>query len=250
MVTRIVTDAGRAYIKAIGNPEGEHVLVCEWVGTNLARWFGLPTLDFAIMHVDASDEIWLDRKRTRKARPGPAFITRAVRGDQWSGKAQHLDLLDNQEDISRLVVFDTWLLNRDRCPPSKEPRNIFFSGERASAGQFRLLAMDHTHCFTNGGALTPAIANIGNWQDETICGLFDEFIPKMNKQVVEAAALKLATVQKSEVAAFVQSIPQEWNVDDRTRTAMMEFICSRATYLADRIVSLLAPKCWPQGTLF
>ena len=234
----------------MGNREGEHVLACEWVGTNLARWFGLPTLDFAIMRIDKSDEIWLDRKRSKRARPGPAFVTRAVKGDQWSGKPQHLDLLDNPDDLSRLVVFDTWLRNVDRCPPSKEPRNIFFAGESASKGRFRVLAMDHTHCFTNGRPLTPAIANIGNWQDETICGLFDAFIPKMKKQVVESAAMMLANVVKSEVAAYVETIPQEWNVDARTRTALIEFICSRATYLSDRIVGLLAPKCWPQDTLF
>ena len=249
MVTRIVTDAGRAYIKALGNPEGEHVLACEWLGTSLARWFGLPTLDFAIMRIDASDEIWLDRKRTRKARPGPAFVTRAVKGDQWSGKPQHLDLLDNLDDLSRLVVFDTWLRNFDRCPASREPRNVFFSGEGASPGRFRLLAMDHTHCFTNGGALTPAIANIGSWRDETICGLFDAFIPRMNRQVVESAAGKLATVKKSDITALVASIPQEWSVDTRTRAALVEFICSRAAFVSASITGLLAPTCWPQGEL-
>ncbi|HVX87001.1 MAG TPA: HipA family kinase [Phycisphaerae bacterium] len=247
MVARIVTDAGRAYIKAIGNPEGEHALACEWVGTNLAQWFGLPTLDFAIMRVEAADEIWLDRKRTRKARPGPAFVTRAVKGDQWSGNPQHLDLLDNPDDLSRLVVFDTWLRNLDRCPPSKEPRNIFFSAEGASAGHFRLLAMDHTHCFTNGRALTPAIANILNWQDETIFGLFEAFIPKINKRVVESAANKLANVINYDVAALMASIPQEWSVDAPTRAALAEFICSRAAFLSDKMVDLLAPKCWPQG---
>ena len=250
MVARIVTDAGRAYIKALGNPEGEHVLACEWVGTNLARWFGLPTLDFAIMRVDASDEIWLDQEGRRKARPGPAFVTRAVKGEQWSGKAQDLDLLDNPDDLSRLVVFDTWLRNLDRRPPSDDPRNIFFAGEGASHGRFRLLAMDHTHCFTNGRALTPAIANISNWQDEAICGLFGAFVPKMKKQVVESAAMKLAAVVKSEVAALVETIPREWNVDARTRRATTEFVCSRATYLSGKIVRLLAPKCWPQEALF
>ena len=30
------TDAGKAYLKAIGNPAGPHALACEWVGTRLA----------------------------------------------------------------------------------------------------------------------------------------------------------------------------------------------------------------------
>jgi hypothetical protein len=36
---RLVTDAGPAYIKALGNRQGPHPLACEWVGTQVARWF-------------------------------------------------------------------------------------------------------------------------------------------------------------------------------------------------------------------
>ena len=43
------TDAGKGYLKALGGPEGPHTLACEWVATQLARWFGLSTFDFAIL---------------------------------------------------------------------------------------------------------------------------------------------------------------------------------------------------------
>ncbi len=55
---RIETDAGPAYVKALGNRQGPHPLACEWVATELARWFGLPTFETAIMRIDATtDEI-------------------------------------------------------------------------------------------------------------------------------------------------------------------------------------------------
>ena len=44
----IITDAGPAFIKAMGNKEGPYVLACEWVGTKLAAWFGLPTFDMTV----------------------------------------------------------------------------------------------------------------------------------------------------------------------------------------------------------
>lgn len=47
----VCTDAGDGYLKAMGNPAGEHALACELVGTQLAAWFGLPVFDFAIIHV-------------------------------------------------------------------------------------------------------------------------------------------------------------------------------------------------------
>lgn len=77
----IMTDAGRSYIKAMGNPEGPHALACEYVGTQLARWFGLRTFDFALMNLEEIDEIPLDKGRL--AMPGPAFVSRAEQGATW-----------------------------------------------------------------------------------------------------------------------------------------------------------------------
>ena len=42
-VTEVATDAGRAYLKPMGNRQGPHVLATDWVGTHLAKWFGLST---------------------------------------------------------------------------------------------------------------------------------------------------------------------------------------------------------------
>jgi hypothetical protein len=49
-VVLAVTDAGKAYIKPLGGSKsGPHGLACEWVGTRLATWFGLPTLECAML---------------------------------------------------------------------------------------------------------------------------------------------------------------------------------------------------------
>jgi hypothetical protein len=46
-----------AYLKAMGNPAGPHVLACELIGSKLANWFGLSTFDFGIMQIASDDEI-------------------------------------------------------------------------------------------------------------------------------------------------------------------------------------------------
>ena len=52
----VQTDQGEGYLKAMGNPEGPHVLACEWVGSQLARRLGLPTfIDFALIEVSRFD---------------------------------------------------------------------------------------------------------------------------------------------------------------------------------------------------
>lgn len=72
---RVDTDLGEGFIKVLGNPEGPHILACELVGSLLADWIGLPTLDFALIEVGADDEIPL--LNSGNAAVGPAFISRA-----------------------------------------------------------------------------------------------------------------------------------------------------------------------------
>lgn len=79
--TEVTTDAGRAYIKPMGNRQGPHVLATDWVGTHLAKWFGLKTFDIAILMLDEGDVF--DLPRGAKAEPGPAFASRAIAGDPW-----------------------------------------------------------------------------------------------------------------------------------------------------------------------
>ena len=113
---RIVTDAGRAYVKPMGNRQGPHQLACEWVATQMADWFGLPTFEYALLPVDAEvDEIPFFRGGV--AASGPAFVTKAAAGHPWGGAEEELRDLVNPGDVGRLVVFDTWVSNCDRHPP-------------------------------------------------------------------------------------------------------------------------------------
>src|SRR5688500_18874944 len=106
--TEVITDAGRAYIKPMGNRQGPHVLATAWVGTHLAKWFGLSTFDIAILTLQEDDVYELPQGA--KALPGPAFAAQAMAGEPWGASGLQIDVLINPEDITRLVVFDTWTL--------------------------------------------------------------------------------------------------------------------------------------------
>jgi hypothetical protein len=137
-VVRVETDRGEGFLKALGNRAGPHVLACELVGTQLARWLKLPTLDFALVNV--SDDLAFQFANGNLALPGPAFITRAEDGFSWAGDPRELDQLHNPQDLGRLVVFDTWTRNCDRYMPreGRPPRinrdNVFLAREGLRAG--------------------------------------------------------------------------------------------------------------------
>jgi hypothetical protein len=248
----IITDAGRAYIKAMGNRQGPHALACEYVGTQFARWFGLPTFDHAILTLGEDDEIPLHSRG--QAQAGPAFVTRAEPGRTWGGGEEELGSVVNPDDLARLVLFDTWTLNCDRHPPELAARkpnydNVFLSEERADAGRFRLVAMDHTHCFTCGRDLRQPVATIGRIKDERVYGLFPGFVSTLQarRAVVEAGAEVLRAFDRDRCRKIVESIPVEWSVDDAARDGLCELVCQRAAFVADHMTEWLAPTCWRQG---
>ena len=108
----VETDAGRGYLKALGNPDSPHALVKDFLGTHLGALIGLPTFDYALVEITDIDE--LPFFRGGQAEPGPAFVTRAEDGTTWGNDKRLLTKVDNPEAISGLVVIDTWLRNTDR----------------------------------------------------------------------------------------------------------------------------------------
>ncbi|HEV3262060.1 MAG TPA: HipA family kinase [Gemmataceae bacterium] len=247
----VETDAGKGYLKALGGPEGPHTLACEWVATQLARWFGLSTFDFAIIPVTEADEIPFHNGG--KAQVGPGYVTRAESGEPWSGEDKQLDKLINPQDISRLVVFDTWTLNCDRhswpadgrMGKARVNRNNVFLSEEAPDGQFLLKAIDHTHCFTCGRALSRNLGNIDRIRDSRVFGLFPEFRKYLERAQVKRAAIDLRRVNRAEVVRMTQRIPKEWQVDAEALDALADLIVGRAAYVADAIEAQL----WPQQEL-
>jgi hypothetical protein len=240
-VTQVLTDCGWAYCKALGNRQGPHVLACEWVCLRLARWLGLPTFRGAIIHLDEDATFPLPEHGGRKyhAQSGPCFVTRGTPGRKWDGTPQDLDRLLNPHDVAKLVVFDTWVLNRDRHYPDYAARrpnygNVFFAAEEDVADKFVLVAMDHTHCFDNG-VLHARLDNIGYAKDERLYGLFPEFRPRVSPAGIHTVLDRLRQVERSDVEPILTDVPAEWEVDAQARGACLELIVSRARYLCEAL---------------
>lgn len=237
--TEVTTDAGRAYLKPMGNRQGPHVLATDWVGTHLARWFGLTTPDVAILHLDEEDAFPLPRGHT--AEPGPAFASRALAGEPWGNSGPQLGQIDNPEDVTRLVVFDTWTLNCDRHHPDGTVRkpnydNVFLSRSGMPPGRRHLVALDHGLCFIRSGEdLTPRLKEIDKVKAEGIWGLFPEFRSRLRAETLDACRSRLTQMNPEIARDVISTVPTEWEVSDATRSAWVELVSRRAAFVADAL---------------
>lgn len=220
------------------------MLAAEWVGTALADWIGLRTLRLAVMEICADDEIPLGNGRW--ALPGPAIVSRAEPGTVWGGTIAELRSTENYAHVAELVVFDTWTRNCDRHPPAQSARqpnydNVFLSSDAAPPGRFFLMAIDHSHCFDCGRALTTGLRRIEKVKDTQIYGRFPEFDPFLRKEDVATAVDRLLTVPRAMVEDLAASLPAEWEVPTPVRSALASLICDRADFLAGTLVATLFP---------
>lgn len=75
-VVRVMTDQGIGFLKALGNSQGPHALVREYVGTVVAQVLGLKTLEYSLLQIQTDDVITLGDGQT--AISGFGFITKEI----------------------------------------------------------------------------------------------------------------------------------------------------------------------------
>lgn len=196
----------------------------------LAEWLGLRTLQYGIIEVTTAFEPELGNGVL--AEVGPAFITRAEEGHDWSGNARDLEFVDNADDAALFVVFDTWTRNCDRYLPRERqnPRqnlgNVFLSHEGAQPGRFILKAIDHGCCFTCNRDLSSQ--GLAPQLDDQVYGLFPGFRPFARRDTALRALDRLESITRQEIERIVGAIPRQWDVSASVRAVWCDWIYTRA----------------------
>lgn len=245
LVVVVDTDQGQGYLKAVhanGNP---HDLVCELVGTELARYLGIPTFDYALIGVP--DPAPFRLHGGPKISPGFGYITRSSPGDQWGGQRSQLQRVENRHDFGRMVALDTWTLNCDRYRPAAEGRsarvnyrNVYLERQDNPSRQLTLVAIDHGHCFKCDNDLTPGYlaSRIG---DRELYGLFPEFVTLARKDDALVAADRAANLREVELSAILDLVPKDWHFSHASRDALAAMMLERAKSLRS-ILEESSPK--------
>ena len=79
-------------------------------------------------------------------------------------------------------------------------------------------------------------------QQEDCYGLFPEFWPHLERTALRNAVRNLRAIAREEMRKIVDGIPQEWDVPQRARDALVEFISRRAAFVSAHIEGWI----WPQ----
>ncbi len=237
---RVETNAAEAFLKVMGNPEGPHVLASEWVAVELAKALDMRTFQATIMHVDADD---FSPNDYPSAKTGPAFATKAEQGKSWGGNRPELERIANKEDLTRLVVFDTWIRNRDRYTPKRQNiSNVFLSTEQAPENTYELVIMDHTHAFGDSTRLSKSLGFIHTIKDDKIYGNFPLFAPFFDLALCRRTLEQMESIPKTTFEKIIQSIPKEWEIDEHISSAWIAFLHQRAIFLVDKTAEHFAPS--------
>jgi len=240
-VSQISTDEGLAFIKGMGNPAGLGSLVSELVCAELATWFGLKVPDFAIVHVD---DLEIPLGGHGVVQRGPAFASHTMDLRTADGTDTYLSRLREPQDLAKLVLFDTWVRNADRCPPadaldpSPNYENLTFA---PAAKGYDVVAIDHTHCFTDGDLATD-IGDPALQTDDRIYGFFPEFPPFLEDNRIHEEAARLGQIDGAFVRQVVHSVPQEWGVTLGERDMLAAAIIFRAQLVSREAPRILAAQ--------
>lgn len=230
-VAKVGTDAGTGFLKGMGNPAGNISLATELVAGELAAWFGLRIPPFAVVRVAG---IEIPMASHGFIQDGPAFISKEMLGATGDGGNTFLSRLNNPADISKLVVFDTWIRNADRCAPkcTDTPQNLdnlFFTP--AVRQKFDVVVLDHSHCFVE----TTFEAELGSphlLEDDRVYGLFSGFEPFICPESVTRAIERLRQFDSLQAKQIVDSVPAEWGLSAAIREAFADLIFRRAQRVA------------------
>ncbi|MBZ0265247.1 hypothetical protein K8I28_11310 [bacterium] len=233
----VLTDTGRGVIKVPGNPQGTDSLISEFLGTSLAKAIGLQTFPFSLLNLSAGA---FQFSRGSDSKPGHGFISKFEKGIVWDGSSRVFERLINFEDITKLLVLDTWVCNFDRYSSDiggKEHRNydnVFFKHQ--SSDRLQLIAMDFSFALTRSTLLDVLV------DDTHIYGNFPEFKPYFNDSVCSICLKTIKNFSRISLETIINKMPVDWNIDQGLKDKVVEFLEERAAFLASRPTEIFKPE--------
>lgn len=233
-------DDGQTYIvKFPGNCQGKKSLVNEFIASNLCEYLELPIFNYNLIKVKLSD--YNDKTKNEIiSLEGTAFGTVYNDNALTVLNSNMIANASNKNDAIKILLFDILIGNFDR-----NKGNLMIDSISK-----KIFMIDHTHIFSLGTI----------WDEFQLPRLIDEEfdISKLNQfnynNIIESIKFdetfyielnkfikKVKNVNKEIINNIMENIPNDWDVSDKEKRLLVEYIYNRFNRV-DEILNLLNIK--------
>lgn len=231
----VETDQGHAVLKYLGNKAGSDALISEYICAELANAIGVETPDYAVVCIDE-----FEVGPGISVQGGPAFMSRFVDG-AFELSPSLLKRLRDPRQITKLIIFDTWIRNADRYSCDHygdvdidKPENVLLAKDKR---KIRLLAIDHSHAICDE-TLEDGLGDA--WVDETdVYGFFPMFAPYLDRLVAQETLDAVRTIDEGRIRLICERVPQEWGMNQALANSLAQCIAARGERLTDWLLDEL-----------
>ena len=183
----------------------------------------------------------VDYTNGQSSQRGPAFLSKYYNGTAWDGGSKGLEAVENLGDLAGLVLLDTWLLNCDRYSLRDQKvranyHNVFLTDRQAKPGRFRIVALDHTHCFTCGHRLKKGNLALSAIRSQTLFGHFPAFREHLSPGAFKPYLSRLQEFHREIAERLTADLPGEWEATPELLAALVDFLTQRAAFLCEHFL--------------
>ena len=251
----IVDGMGQSLVKFRQSPQGPKLVTNEFVGYSVAGLLGLPVPDAGITHVDSTllpnDGTLIlpetDRHDSCVFRPGQHFYSRFVEpSDRVSlGDLEGLRT-KNVGDFAGVILLDLLLEHWDR-----HPSNLNLLLHRGKDGN-QIVVIDFGHSFGGGelwevgnlsGLNLPEISDALPYSD-----VLEPYLSSITnpQRAFDPFLERLSDVQKEDFAEILDDVPNEWELTEAERLALLDLLATRARQLPQYLEERFKKDVWWQ----
>ncbi|WP_163182603.1 HipA family kinase [Neobacillus sedimentimangrovi] len=231
----ITFNDGHDYAVKFFQPQCNKSLVNEWVGYCLGRYLGLPIPFGRIVEIppDFSPHIpELAELNYTKYQFASRYIPNCLNGHQVLDVQQ----IVNESSLAGIIVFDYWVGNLDRTR-----KNILLREEQPNT--YHLWIIDQAEIF---GGFDWGIEDLENLPSNIISSTTHKFIAKHVKEEEQFFA-QLELIQTLPILLMeeiVTLIPEEWNVSNEERKAIVTALIIRRNKVLPKLLEKFIKKVY------
>lgn len=220
-------DGIRWVVKYKNNPQGDKVLINEWVASNLAKSLNLPIPECGLIMLSQQlldiNDIFIPNTTT-KLDAGLSFGSRYI--DDLDANPTNYQMINliNPGVVPGMVVMDTWIDNPDRDEKPGNLNNIVVSPSNLRA-KYTLRLIDLGKISSCKWSASELISKINSRELRGHNRLFARLIP--SRLSFEAYIVAVESISSEEIEAVVASVPEEWNLSKDEAIALIDFLNQR-----------------------